>query len=379
MRTLNADARRLLSLEERGRRYHAIRREMRDQEIEVLLMVGRDGHGARGDLRYVAGYAPLVPTPHYAVFPLENVEPVFIANSRNRGRIAHEMGWVRETRAGWIGLEDQILGELDRFSAGGRIGVARYDHLPVPLYLRLVERFGKDRVADASALMNSVRRVKGEAEIECARLAAGLADEAFDVLKRSIRPGATDLEFFAEARKVLHAGGCEYSMDLVGADGAGVFAPCGYTVKTDGFVEGEVTPTYLGLYNQLPFDFAFGQAATERRPALGALHAAYDAMFGAIRPGLTISELWGIGHDWIRTAGFKSAPGQFGHALGYDTIDGFSVLENEKLPLEAGMIFVMHPSVDLDASGRVFLGTTVLVQKDGAESLNKANVWWETW
>lgn len=377
--TIYADARRILSLEERGRRYSAVRRAMREQGHDVLLMVGRDGHGARGDLRYVGGYGPLVPTPHYVAFPVDDVEPVFFANSRNRGRIAHEIGWVRETRAGWVGLDDQILSELDRFVGSGRIGVARYDHLPVPLYLKLVERFGADRISDAGALMDAVRRVKTEAEIECARSAAVIADEAFEVLKESVRPGVTDLEFFAEARKVMHARGTEYSMDLVGADGAGVFAPCGYTVKSDGFVEGEVTPTYLGVYNQLPFDFAFGQVAEERRPAMAALHVAYDAMFRAIRPGLAISELVDIGSEHLAGAGFKPAPGQFGHGLGYDTIDGFSVLASEKSTLEAGMVFVMHPILRTDAGTRVLLGATVVVRDDGAESLNKADVWWECW
>lgn len=373
------ERRRMFSLEERARRYAAIRREMAEQGLDVLLMVARDGHGSRGDLRYIAGYGPLVPTPHYAVFPLTQAEPVFLANSRNRGRVAHESGWVNEVRAGWVGLEDQILAEIGRFADAGAIGVARFATLPVPLYLELAGRFGADRVRDAAPLLDKVRSRKGEEEIECAREAGRIADAGYEVLRERVKPGVSDCEFFAEARRVMHAMGSEYSMDLVGADGAGVFAPADRLVDANGFVEGELTPTYLGMYNQLPFDFAFGKAAVDRRPAMEALHGAYDAMMAEIRPGLRVPELYEVGRKMIEESGFTAAAGQFGHALGLDAIDGFSILPEHDVTLAAGMMFVLHPILTTPAQTRVLLGSTLVVTEDGAESMNSADVWWERW
>jgi len=65
-----------ISLVERERRYKLIRQEMAKQDLDVLVIIGRDGNMHRGEYRYFSGVG-VMGHPHYLVFPREEAEPVF--------------------------------------------------------------------------------------------------------------------------------------------------------------------------------------------------------------------------------------------------------------------------------------------------------------
>jgi Xaa-Pro dipeptidase len=362
------------SLEERARRYTALREKMKEREIDVLLAVGRDSHAGRGDLRYIAGYSPLVMT-HYAILPQADAEPIFLAPSRNRGRRVEASGWIKEIRSGWFGLEETMLDEIANFLGDGSVGIARFSNLPVPVYQALCYRFGTERIQDAGKMMDEVRMVKGAEELRCAREAGRIADQAYKVLKSRVKPGAVDADFYAAAMQEEFLLGTEYTMDLMAADGASVSAPCGYVVNEDSFVEGELTPTYLGVYNQLPYDFGFGQAARDRAHALEVARQAYDAMLAAIKPGLSIPELYEVARGPIEAGGLACGHGQFGHGMGFDVVEGFSVIPQHDVVLREGMLFVLHPIITTKTGNRVLLGATVAVTADGYELMNDTDAW----
>jgi Xaa-Pro aminopeptidase len=369
-----ADRLQCFSLDERARRYRALRQEMKARGIDVLLAAGRDSHHARGDLRYVAGYSALVMV-HYAILPQDDVEPIFLAPTRNRGRRVETSGWINEVRSGWIGLEEKIIEELAAFAGDGAVGIARFNNVPVPLYLAMCKRFGSERVQDAGPMMDDVRMVKGSEELRCAREAGRIADAAYQVMKENVRPGAIDADFYSATLHEEFRLGTEYTMDLMAIDGTGVSAPSGYVVGEDSFVEGEVTPTYLGVYNQLPYDFGFGRAARERARALEVAREAYDAMLGVIKPGVRVPEVYDAARERIEAAGLVCAPGQFGHGMGFDVVEGFSIIPEHDVVLREGMLFVLHPIIKNEAGTRVLLGATVAVTADGFELMNETNGW----
>lgn len=371
---MTAVAQTALSPAERERRYAAIRAAMADQDVDVLLVVGRDGHAMRGDLRYVANYGMLVPFPHFAIFPRADVEPIFVSPTMNRSRVAVESGWVRETRSGWDDLHGRMLAELDGFRDRGKVGIARLDTIPVPLYLRLVERYGQDVVCDAAGIFDAVRLVKSDEEIACAREAGRISDAAYAFLRDWVGPGKSDYELYAHLRHIVHAHGADYSMDLLATDGAGVYAPTGIVFGADSFIEGEVTPTWFGMYNQLPFDFAFGAAARQRARALEVLEEAYEAGVAALRPGVAISEVHAAVSEPIDRSGLPRGPDHFGHGLGLDVVEGFSILPDTDVVLRPGMLLVLHPIVLTPERTRVLLGKTFAITADGSEPMNHADV-----
>lgn len=364
-----------LSLRERERRYAAIRDEMAARELDALVVVARDTTGGRGDFRYIASYAPVTPLPHFVVFPREEEEPRYLSQLPSRSALAVSSGWVREATTHWLGLGDAIVTQAAEFRSTARIGLGRLDTVPIPLYRALVRRFGEENVVDAASLFESVRLVKSAEELALARRAARAADAAFEYLRDEVRPDTPDYELYAQARRVMHQHGMEYSMDIIGCNVAGGWAPIGACAGSDGFVQAEWTPAVGGYYNQIRFDFAFGEAARARARARDVLREAYDATTAEIRPGITSEALYDICLDAIKANGFAAGGGHFGHGLGLDVTEGVSIERGDATELRAGMVFVLHPKiVPAEGSPQLLLGGTFLVTDDGAESLNRVDV-----
>ncbi|HEX3615117.1 MAG TPA: M24 family metallopeptidase [Solirubrobacteraceae bacterium] len=360
-----------LSLEERTRRYGAVRAEMDKRDLDVLVVIGRDSTGGRGDFRYLASYAPVTPLPHFVVFPRAEVEPRFMSQLPSRSRLAVESGWVKDAATFWLGLDDAIVEQVATFLGSGRIGLGRLSTVPIPLYQALIARFGADVVVDAGELFESVRLVKSDEEIAFARVAAEASDAALSYLRTEVHANSTDREIYSQARRIMHEYGAEYSMDIIGCNVAGGWAPIGASPGDDGFVQAEWTPAVGGYYNQIRFDFAFGEAARSRAAARDVLREAYEATVEFARPGVTAEQLYAVGNDVITSSGFAAGAGHFGHGLGLDVTEGISIEPADLTPLVSGMIFVLHPKI-VPASGepQLLLGGTFLVTSDGLEALN---------
>lgn len=361
------------SISERERRYSRLRGLMEEAGFDVLVVVGRDGSGTRGDLRYVGAYGPVAPFLHFAVFPKEDCEPVFISRLPSRNPLAVEHGWIKDARVVWLGTEDAIVDQVAEFKGQGYVGVARIDTIPVPLYEKLVHRFGKERVHDAAHLMEQARLIKSAEEINFLRRAGEASDSAYIFLKDFVKPGCSDRAAYGQARRIMHEMGAEYSMDLISC-GRGSFAPIGDVVDKDGYLAAEITPAYVGYYNQLRFELRFGLAGVKRGPAVDALRVAYEAGVSAIKPGVTSSELYDVTYDHIRQQGFDVGGGHFGHGTGLDVSEGISIEPGDDIELATGMHFVFHPKIMTPEHEQILLGGSFVVTQDGYESMNSVGL-----
>jgi Xaa-Pro aminopeptidase len=363
-----------LSLDERSRRYAAMRKEMEARGLDALVVIGRDSTGGRGDFRYIASYAPVTPFPHFVVFSRVDQEPRYLSKLPSRSALAVGSGWVNDAQTFWLGLDEAIVEQVAKVLDGGRIGLGRMETIPIPLYQALVSRFGAESVVDAADLFEAVRVVKSEEEIALSRTAALASDAALALLRSEVRPDTTDFEIYSQARRVMHEHGAEYSMDIIGCNTASGWAPIGARPGDDGFVQAEWTPAVGGYYNQIRFDFAFGEAARSRGRARDVLRDAYDAAVGVARPGTTSEELYAASYEVIDAAGFTGGAGHFGHGLGLDVAEGVSIEPGDTLALAPGMVFVLHPKI-IPAAGepQLMLGGSFLVTADGVEALNEVD------
>ena len=66
------------------------------------------------------------------------------------------------------------------------------------------------RVVDGSAIVRRARRVKSPAEIAYIEKAVALADIGHQTIRRSLRPGMTELELFGEVTRDMMAAGSEF-------------------------------------------------------------------------------------------------------------------------------------------------------------------------
>ena len=119
---------------------------------------------------------------------------------------------------------------IDELGLGAaRLGVELDSYGLKAHHWRLIEAelAGRCTVADASALIDGLRSVKSPREIEYARRAAALADDAWDEAVRLARPGAFEGDILAAMQGAVFRGGGDYAGNefIIGSGPGAVYNP----------------------------------------------------------------------------------------------------------------------------------------------------------
>ena len=101
-----------ISLKERDRRYSAIRKLMRQDNIDCLLVAGRDGYMNRGNIRYITDYG-IITGEQYCIFRLDDI-PVFLAGKGPAISRLHEAEWPLDFRV----TPDPVAQAVEELSQG---------------------------------------------------------------------------------------------------------------------------------------------------------------------------------------------------------------------------------------------------------------------
>ena len=364
----------VVSRQEYERRYIAVRELMKQDELDCLVIVGLADDFNRGNIRYVTGSG----RGGYCVFPLEG-KPVLLtglnqsASPKIRKTIeAVDLLELRET-ADYI---PQVGRELSRFSRGGKIGIVGMGCISVPVYLNLKEIFG-DKLVDAISIFERVRAIKSEEEIEKMRIAAAVADNVFDKLMATIKPGIGDYEIYGLVKSTIHNYGCDYSFDLIDAGGGTMnmtYFPTGEKLKENSTLFMEITPAFEGYYAQLPVTLPVGSYPPVIRKMVATWEKADMLAQTLLRPGTRVSELYRCLVESVAEDGFIS-PLRPGHAIGLDALDFWSITGSSPVVLRAGMTLAVHPSIMTELGGDACgMGYTYLITEDGSERLSRVDL-----
>jgi Xaa-Pro dipeptidase len=362
-----------ISLEERDRRYRAIRELMAREELDSLLIAGRGDHMSRGNIRYITNYG-IITGEQYCVFPSTGA-PIFIARKTPFLAKLREAGWIpafSETS----NPQEQVKKELSNFDRGNKVGIVGMTDISVPMYLAVQAEF-PDRVIDATYIFKQTRLIKSPEEIEKMQKSASIADKVFTTLRDMIRPGLSDYKIYGEVRRIIHEMGCEYSMELIDTETAkaNLFYPTGDMLKTNGTLALEITPSYDGYYTQLAVSLPVGEYPPRIRGMIHVWKEALKAAVDILRPGVKVSDIYQIISNVIRDAGYSSLGQRYGHGIGLDVVDFWSLTESETMELKPGMTLALHPGMLLEhEEDGMGMGYTYLITDTGSKRLNKVEI-----
>ncbi len=363
-----------ISKQEFERRYRAIREHMKRGELDCLLVIGLPDDFNRGNIRYITGYG----NGGYCIFPLEG-PPVFLIRP-------YQKSWVKLQRTiGAIDLLDlretsnpleQAIKELSRFDQGNKIGLVGMNCISALMYSAVKERF-HDRLVNSNGILDQLRAIKSEEEIEKTRVAASIADRVYLLLREIIHPGLSEYEIYGWVKKTIYEMGCEYSFDLIDAAGAMMnmsFFPTADQLESGGTLFYEITPAYEGYYAQLPVTLPVDEYPPHVRRMVRTWAQSDKAVRKILRPGTKGSDIYHLLVNTVQENGFIS-PYEVGHDLGLDVHGPLYINESCDSILEAGMVIAIHASVMQKIGGDgCGMGYTYLITEDGAERLSKIDL-----
>lgn len=224
-------------------------------------------------------------------------------------------------------------------------------------------------------LVEAVRAVKDEDELETIRRAAHAAEHALEALVREPWVGKTEREVAWRFRELMHANGAEdVSFETIvasGPNGAKPHArPTGRTIRRDELVVVDFGVRVGGYCSDCTRTFSTGRIPDELRRAYDVCRDAQHAAVESIRPGMSGVEADALARGPIEAAGFGA---QFGHGLGHGV--GIEVHEAPTLSrlsedtLEPGQVVTVEPGIYLPGLGGVRIEDLCVVREDGLEPL----------
>lgn len=250
----------------------------------------------------------------------------------------------------------------------GRESVLR---MPLADYETLLARLSGTIFHNASSLVQSLRMIKSDAEIEKITKICQIASASFANANELFHVGQPLEEVFKGFKIELLKNGAEEVPYLVGGAGYGgyrdVISPPDKTpIQPGDILMLDTGATLEGYYCDFDRNFAFGSASDEAMKTYDILYRATDAAIKAAKPGIRCSELCAIMLDIISQ---KSGDvGRLGHGLGIQLTEHPSLVSFDQTVMQAGMVMTIEPSMSM-SDGRMMVHEENIVVTDGEPQL----------
>jgi Xaa-Pro aminopeptidase len=253
----------------------------------------------------------------------------------------------------------------------------RISHKNYSLYTQAFRKLAAPvEMISTENIVETLRRVKSEAEIQRTVNALQLAEKAFFQVLGRIRPGLTEKEVAWEMEKTMREAGAQsLSFPVIVASGPNSALP--HAIPTDRKLQpGEPVLIDWGARlaeycSDTTRTIILGKPDEKFMHVYETVVTARDTAASSIKAGASGTAVDKVARDIIEKNGFA---GKFGHSLGHGT--GLAVHEGPRLSplkddhLETGMIVTVEPGIYLPGWGGIRMENQVVVRSDRAQVLN---------
>ncbi|MEJ6399691.1 M24 family metallopeptidase [Nicoliella lavandulae] len=252
------------------------------------------------------------------------------------------------------------------------------DSLDFATYQRLATLFG-NRLQATNQLIETIRFVKDDAEIQTLTKSAELADESYAALLNYVHAGLSerDVERFLYDWLTSH-GSSKPSFDTIVASGYRSALPHGGA--TNKLIQsGElVTVDYGFYYDDYTFDmtrtFAVGDPGAELKQAYAVVQEAQTRMIAAMHSAAIGKDVDAAARDFIKEQGYGEYFGHgSGHGIGLDIHEGPILGPNQTQQIYDGYVMTAEPGIYLPGKGGIRIEDDVLIKGTAYELLTHSN------
>lgn len=340
------------------------------------------------ELRYFTGFHTLFwqsPTRPWFLFVPESGKPIAIIPEI--GAALMRQSWLEDIRT-WsaptpeddgISLLTELLSPYARRGATIALPKGHETMLRMPLadYERLVQLLPGLKIADATAIIRSLRMVKSAAEIAKIAHVCGIASRSFARIPDLIHEGQPFEESFRAFRREALAQGADDIPYLVGGADLGgyidiISPPSRRPLAKGDIVMLDTGMTWDGYFSDFDRNFAIGHADDLSRRAYDVLWRATEAGLAAARPGATCAEVFGAMSKVIREMDDAGGDvGRLGHGLGMQLTEWPSLAGFDQTIIMENMVLTLEPSLGY-GDGRIMVHEeNIVIRAHGAELLSE--------
>jgi Xaa-Pro dipeptidase len=380
-----------LSLKERDRRWSEVRRAMKNNHLDCLIICGIPSNwdltvsNARF-VSHIGGNAAF----SLVVFPFEGEPTCFVLMPTFVDYWRRSQDWVKDIRprdGTWadsivsrireLGLEKQNIG-VDGLSGP----LDRDGWFPHSVYNRIVELMPQANLINIGDMLEKIRAVKSPEELEVLEKAAKLGDLMLRACARKAKPGVRECAVYGKMMEVMLANGGEEPTLFLWASDAHPLPhpfrlPTMRPLEKGDLIICELHPKYGGYITHVERTFCLGKPAKEYLRIYDGCLEAYTLGMQLFTPGRRISEAMNEVKKVIESRGLGICEtGIHGHGLSsleypryrhHAPQSDVKALESMEDEFKPGMVFAFNidlfdPRWKNGETGCVFAETIVVTE-----------------
>jgi Xaa-Pro aminopeptidase len=351
-----------ISDKELQRRWKEVRKKMEQERIDVLVMQN-DNEWLGGYVKWFTDVPARNAQPHTVIFPVDEEMTTITHGGKPPGDVGPPAwtlrGVMRRLTAPFFrsaAFTNTYDAELAVQVLGGKrkakIGILGKGTMSAAFYEHLLKNLPGYTFVDAADLVDPIKAIKSDEEIDLIRKTAALQDQAMEHARKAIRPGRRDFEIIADIIHRVTDLGSEEQLVLGGSGPVGQPVAIRKRHFQNRMVrEGDQFSLLIevngpgGMYTEAGRVFFVGKAPSELTEAMEAAKEIQEATLKLIRPGADPAEIWRANNVFLTRKGFLPETRLYAHGQGYDLVERPLIRDDEPMKLQAGMNITVHPTV----------------------------------
>jgi len=363
-------------------RLEKAQRLMSKKDLDVVLFC------TEAEVRYFTGFLTQFwqsPTrPWFLCLPCEG-NPVAVIPEI--GADCMERTWIEDIRT-WssphpdddgVSLLQETLVELSGGSKkiGLPMGSESTLRMPFQDFMILQERLKSYEFNDATPLIQKLRMVKSELEIEKISHVCQLVSNVFETLPEWLLEEQTEIDVFRRFKIECLKEGVDDVSYLVGGAGLGGYSDIISPPKDKKLIPGDVLIldtgcTFDGYFCDFDRNYALQKADDDVRNAYRVVYQATDAGLEAAVPGNTAADVFRAMNRVLETNGAKGGQvGRMGHGLGMQLTEWPSNAVFDNTVLESGMVLTLEPGMQFGKNKLMVHEENLVIREEGPQLLTR--------
>lgn len=331
------------------------------------------------DLEFLMGFSPHMDERFQGLFVLNDGRYFYVVPKLNREEIANVLGeespiYAWDDGEGFLCKVKEGFNDFDLVNKTIGVNASTKAVSILDIKNALDVNF-----INGNEILEEIRIIKDEQEIEYLKKAAKLADEVFTDIVKFIRPGIQERDIKNKIEELFMEKGADgLSFNPIVASGPNSSKPH-YNEDSRYIQEKDVIILdfgckYKGLCSDMSRTVFVGGVSDEERKIYDIVYRSNEAGEKYAKEGVSAESVDKVSRDVIKNAGYGDYfLNRLGHGIGYSVHEAPDIKGSNNRILEKGMSFSIEPGIYIPGKFGMRIEDIVVIGKDGPEIINKSS------